>query len=133
MKKWGIAGSQPPHLFLVARAVQVLGPERCLTLVVEVLTMESHGGLWEEPQPPVSLGRGVLGIVQAAQHTRGEAEDISRARVESRMSSDTQPVNTRLCVPGTPSRTCVTATRELPLHGTMPGANAHEWLQGGTE
>ena len=46
MKKWRISGYQPPHLFLVARALKVLGPERCLTLVVEALTIESNGGLW---------------------------------------------------------------------------------------
>ena len=45
MKKWGTSGYQPPHLFLVVRALKVLGPERCITLVVEALTIESNGSL----------------------------------------------------------------------------------------
>jgi hypothetical protein len=81
MKKWGIAGSQPPHLFLVARAVQVLGPERCLTLVVEALTMESHGGLWLRNRSRRRPLGGVFLALCRQRSTPEEKRKIFRERV----------------------------------------------------
>jgi phosphorylated adapter RNA export protein len=31
---------------VIARALKVLGPERCITLLVDALTIESNGGMW---------------------------------------------------------------------------------------
>ena len=31
---------------MIARALKVLGPERCIEILVDALTIESNGGLW---------------------------------------------------------------------------------------
>ena len=35
-----------PQRFIVARALRVLGPERCVEVLAAALTIEHQGGLW---------------------------------------------------------------------------------------
>lgn len=35
-----------PERFMLVRTLKVLGPERCIAILVETLTCEAEGGMW---------------------------------------------------------------------------------------
>ena len=90
MKKWGISGYQPPHLFLVVRALKVLGPERCITLVVEALTIESNGSLGLKNRSRRRTLGGVFLELCRQRSTPEEKRKIFRERM-SRSACRTKP------------------------------------------
>ena len=61
--------------FIIARALKVLGQDRCVEILADVLTIESNGGLWlkDRSRRRTSLGGTFLQLVKRAGFTGGAA------------------------------------------------------------
>ena len=95
---------------VIARALKVLGQERCVDLLVDALTIESNGGMWlKDGSRRRSLGGTFLNCAGSTVHRRRSARYSASVCVKRDTIHNTRFVNKCVCVPGR-SRTRATAT-----------------------